>query len=260
MMTQPALAPTAVPDPATPIASGASGSRAKRRVHFAAALGLAIFFAIFDTLMNFPLWIGPPVNRALMLEWLGFNLVVCLAFGPPLFVAALAAEGATSRGVPYVIAWGTAALSACAFATALQWLVLDRVFDWSVFVPGQLMPATVNYTPPLGVAAWTRQEAIYVFLTWSIMAMPVTLLYARWRRAVDVRERLHAAEMRRSQLEREMLEARLQATRARVEPRFLLDTLAGVKALHPSDPRQAMAQLDSLIGHLRAVLPRLRDS
>src|SRR5262249_16312456 len=118
MMTQPALAPTAVPDPAAPIANGASGSSSKRRVHFAAALGLAIFFAIFDTLMNFPLWIGSPVNRALMLEWLGFNLVVCLAFAPSLFVAALAADGATSRGVPYVIAWGTAALSACAFATA----------------------------------------------------------------------------------------------------------------------------------------------
>ena len=240
--------------------SGASALRPKLRKHFAAALVVAVFSAVSDTLANFHAWLGPPLNRALALESLGFDLVIYLSFVLSLFVAALAAERATARGASYGVAWGTAVLGGCAFATALQWVVLDRVFDWSVFVPGQVLPTELNWMMARDLAEWTRQQAVWVFLTWSIPATLAMLLYARWRRAVDVRDRLHAAEVRRSDLERQMLEARLQATRARVEPRFLFDTLARVRALHPSDPHLATAELDSLIDYLRAVLPHLRDA
>ena len=235
-----------------PEGASASASRAKRRTHFATALLLALFIAALDTLMNFSNWIGPPVNHAFILEWLGYDLIICPLFAVSLFFAALAAERATAGGVRYTIAWGTAVLVGCAFASALQWLVLDRLFDWSVFVPGQVLPTQANDMFPLSVAAWTRQEPVWVFLNWSIPAALVTLLYARWRRAVDVRDRVHAAEIRRSQLEGQMLEARLQATSARIDPRFLFDTLGRVKALHSSDPRRAIGELDALIGYLRA--------
>lgn len=68
--------------------------------------------------------------------------------------------------------------------------------------------------------------------------------------------------MRRQQvaLERQVLESRLSAMQAQVEPRFLFDTLVDIEALYARDPQRAADNLDRLIAYLRAALPRLRDS
>ncbi len=46
---------------------------------------------------------------------------------------------------------------------------------------------------------------------------------------------------------------------AQVEPHFLFNTLASVRALVRQDPAQAEATLDALVDYLRATIPRLRD-
>lgn len=69
-----------------------------------------------------------------------------------------------------------------------------------------------------------------------------------------------AALRRRSALEHQVLESRLSAMQAQVEPRFLFDTLVDIEALYEQDPQQAAANLDRLITYLRAALPRLRES
>ncbi len=61
-------------------------------------------------------------------------------------------------------------------------------------------------------------------------------------------------------LQRQLLESRLAAMQAQVEPRFLFDTLVDIESLYRRDPAQAAAHLDHLIAFLRAALPRLRDS
>jgi len=68
--------------------------------------------------------------------------------------------------------------------------------------------------------------------------------------------------MRRQQvtLERQVLESRLSAMQAQVEPRFLFDTLVDIEALYARDPQRAAGNLDRLIAYLRAALPRLRDT
>jgi sensor histidine kinase YesM len=71
--------------------------------------------------------------------------------------------------------------------------------------------------------------------------------------------RLHRAEAERHQLEKNVLEARLQLMQAQVEPHFLFNTLANVQHLVETDPPAAARMLDSLIQYLRAALPQMRE-
>lgn len=52
---------------------------------------------------------------------------------------------------------------------------------------------------------------------------------------------------------------RLGVLQAQVEPHFLFNTLASVRALVRQDPAQAEATLDALAGFLRSTIPRMRD-
>jgi hypothetical protein len=61
-------------------------------------------------------------------------------------------------------------------------------------------------------------------------------------------------------LEHQVLESRLSAMQAQVEPRFLFDTLVDIEALYARDPQRAADNLDRLITYLRAALPRLRET
>jgi len=229
----------------------ASHSRDVLRRHVGAAIALAVFVALFDALWNFGFWYAEPLAG---LEWFGHNLIIAPSFALSIFAAALVAERATARGVHYALAWSVAVAAGCVIATCMQWLILDKVFDWNVFASGELL---MQGAPR---ATWTRQQPMWALLTWSIPAILSALLYAHWRRAVQVRSRLYAAELGRAETERRVLEAQLQATQARVEPQFLFDTLASLKKLNECNSARAMAQLDSLIAYLRAALPRLNDT
>jgi sensor histidine kinase YesM len=72
--------------------------------------------------------------------------------------------------------------------------------------------------------------------------------------------RLHRAEAERQQLEKNVLEAKLQLMQAQVEPHFLFNTLANVQHLVETDPSAASRMLDSLIQYLRAALPQMREA
>ena len=72
--------------------------------------------------------------------------------------------------------------------------------------------------------------------------------------------RIARAESERHQLEKNVLEARLQLMQAQVEPHFLFNTLANVQHLVETDPQSASRMLDSLIQYLRAALPQMREA
>jgi signal transduction histidine kinase len=72
--------------------------------------------------------------------------------------------------------------------------------------------------------------------------------------------RIYRADSERHQLEKNLLEARLQLMQAQVEPHFLFNTLANVQHLVEADPAAAARMLDSLIEYLRAALPQMRES
>ncbi|MFI4925503.1 MAG: sensor histidine kinase, partial [Vicinamibacteria bacterium] len=84
--------------------------------------------------------------------------------------------------------------------------------------------------------------------------------HAYRRRSLATAARLRAAEANRVAKSRQMIEARLTAMQARVEPQFLFNTLAQVGELHRRDPGRALDMLDRLIDYLRAAMPKMRDT
>ena len=60
------------------------------------------------------------------------------------------------------------------------------------------------------------------------------------------------------QLERTVLEARLEALQAQIEPHFLFNTLASVDQLIQTDPPRASKMQQSLIRYLRSAMPLMR--
>jgi sensor histidine kinase YesM len=61
------------------------------------------------------------------------------------------------------------------------------------------------------------------------------------------------------QLERTVLEARMEALQAQIEPHFLFNTLASIDQLIQTDPARASRMQQSLIRYLRSAMPQMRD-
>jgi hypothetical protein len=94
------------------------------------------------------------------------------------------------------------------------------------------------------------------------------LFFAPWialaamvgQREAFAREQALAFQLERSRLERQAIDARLNLMQAQVQPHFLFNTLANVRALVNAGSPQAVAVLDSLIAYLRAAVPRLDET
>jgi hypothetical protein len=80
------------------------------------------------------------------------------------------------------------------------------------------------------------------------------------QREAQAQQQALAFQLERSELERQALDARLRLVQAQVQPHFLFNTLANVRALVNAGSPQAGPVLDSLIAYLRAAVPRLGDT
>jgi sensor histidine kinase YesM len=83
-------------------------------------------------------------------------------------------------------------------------------------------------------------------------ALPVALL---WERRNEERHQREITELERH---RQDANLRLLVLQAQIEPHFLFNTLASLRALLHEDVAQAEAMVDALARHLRAVLPVIR--
>ena len=88
----------------------------------------------------------------------------------------------------------------------------------------------------------------------------LAVLYIDRRRALRMAARVHAAQLERTEHNQRVLESRLQAMQARVEPEFLFETLAQVRRLYAENPALAERILEDLITYLRAAMPHLQGT
>lgn len=91
-------------------------------------------------------------------------------------------------------------------------------------------------------------------LQWTVVGGSIAAMVYLWRGSAQVRADMQAAELRRSQIERQMAQLRLQSLRSRIEPHFLFNTLATVRRLHQTDPVQGARLLDQFLSYLRMTL------
>ena len=96
-------------------------------------------------------------------------------------------------------------------------------------------------------------------LLWIVASMVIKLVYAG-----RVKAEVHAAVAQETadaeSLKRQVVEARLAAMQAQVEPHFLFNTLASIDHLIEVDPSRASTMQKNLIALLRASMPAMRES
>ena len=150
--------------------------------------------------------------------------------------------------------WGrlvAASVFSAAVTVAVTMPIADAIGIDKVW---QAMMEKTKPMPPywLRFIGSTAQLSLFAFL--FIAAAQNIRLRSATQRAVLAAQRAQAT------IAREVLEARLIAMQAQVEPQFLFDSLVDIEKLYRKDAPQAAQDLDRLITYLRVALPRLREA
>ena len=94
---------------------------------------------------------------------------------------------------------------------------------------------------------------------WIVVSMIIKITYKGQLKAEA--EAAQATEVAESeQLKRQVVEARMAAMQAQVEPHFLFNTLASIDHLIETDPARASVMQKNLIALLRASMPTMREA
>jgi len=92
-----------------------------------------------------------------------------------------------------------------------------------------------------------------------VIGSVIVKIVAGGKRRAELKATQASERAQTEQLERTVLEARMQALQAQIEPHFLFNTLASVDQLIQTDPPRASRMQRSLIRYLRSALPDLRE-
>jgi hypothetical protein len=206
-----------------------------------ALMSVVDFTAMIDKL-------GKPGVPLMMAFDLATSLIL---FGTTLLAWVAATDGVPSSGrardvrVAWAIVIGAVA-AACIAVPLMRALEIDRLWwEMSDKVKPQPAVSLVLIGNAIHFAAWS---ALFVAAAEVIQRRALT------NEAIRVTQREQAA------LARDVLESRLAAMQAQVEPQFLFDTLVNIERLYRKDTTGAADNLDRLITYLRVALPRLRES
>jgi sensor histidine kinase YesM len=118
------------------------------------------------------------------------------------------------------------------------------------------------YVVDAPMARITEEPSYFLsmFLLWTSVGGLAYWLLNSLQQDQRGRQELADSECRSEKLHAQMVEARLSALQAQIEPHFLFNTLANVKRLYETAPEQGREMLSSLIRYLRAALPSMRQS
>ena len=150
--------------------------------------------------------------------------------------------------------WGqlvVASILSAAAATAVTMPISDAIGIDEVW--RAVMEKTKPIPPDwLRFIGGTAQLSLFAFL--FIAAAQNIRQRSMTQRAVLAAQRAQAS------IAREVLEARLIAMQAQVEPQFLFESLVDIEKLYRKDAPRAAQDLDRLITYLRVALPRMREA
>jgi hypothetical protein len=198
---------------------------------------------------------------------LGFTLLVAL------FFALVFDRSSTPVPVWFMRTSTLALLALLLFSVFEQWPArLPRwLARWVLQLIGVMIAMPIGALLAYGVRSGADMRSIladpaqragfYGLLGPGVLFGPWIAFIALVRqREAQARHQALAFQLERSELERQAVSARMQLLQAQVQPHFLFNTLANVRALVKSGSPQAPAVLDSLIAYLRAAMPGLGDA
>jgi len=128
-------------------------------------------------------------------------------------------------------------------------------FDWVAVVSWKALLVVLPLVLILGGGVLKLPTLTFVLIVTSLIVKVVA--GGKRRAEVAANEAIIAADT--EQLERSLLEARMEALQAQIEPHFLFNTLASIDQLIQTDPPRASKMQQSLIRYLRSAMPQMRD-
>ncbi|MFO1312335.1 MAG: histidine kinase [Burkholderiales bacterium] len=176
----------------------------------------------------------------------GLVLALQPVVGPLLTVALLTASVAAVRAARPRGRARSVALVAAATASAALAVVIGTLF----------MMTTGLWSPPWpwSVVWW------FNFGSTAMICIGAALIEDHRMQGLARSAALRDARQRAADVVRRTADVRLQAARARVEPRFLFDALSAVERVYDTDPAAGSRLLDDLVTYLRAIVPDLRKT
>jgi signal transduction histidine kinase len=110
-----------------------------------------------------------------------------------------------------------------------------------------------------GVVQSSQSMHAYGFVSALIMALLFFAHLHRSRAQEEAAARLSVAQAAQRETRLRLVQARLQALQARIDPHLLFEMLDSVRRAYQQDASRAERLLDELVDFLRAALPRLRN-
>jgi hypothetical protein len=220
-------------------------SRLNRRHALGLALAILLMMAVdLSTLAD-------KLDRPGVMSVIVFDLFVAVS----LFSITLLAWSAAVAGQPPVGAERTRAVVIAIVASGLLSAAVVVPVMNAMGIPeiwhelmGKKRPA-----PPLWIGILGNTVHLALFGALFVLVAEVLQRRAATSAAILAARREQAA------VAHEVLESRLAAMQAQVEPQFLFNSLVGIEALYRKDADAAAENLDRLIEYLRVALPRLRE-
>jgi sensor histidine kinase YesM len=127
-------------------------------------------------------------------------------------------------------------------------------FDWLAVISWKAL-LLVSFLG-LVLAAMLKHPTPVFFL---IIASFIIKVVARGKRRAELTASEATKRAESEQLERTVLEARMEALQAQIEPHFLFNTLASIDQLIQTDLPRASRMQQSLIRYLRSAMPQMRE-
>lgn len=215
------------------------------RGHVVAVLLATLGTTVLDLAYFFDKLGKPGVWRIIAFE----PIVSLVVFTTALLAWLMVATGTSERtgwGRLFAASVVSAALSAAITMPIATALGLDQVW--------QALMEKTRPMPPDWLRFIDKTVHFSIYASLFIAAAHNIRLRSATQRAVLAAQRAQAS------IAREVLEARLIAMQAQVEPQFLFDSLVDIETLYRRDAPQAAQDLDRLITYLRVALPRMREA
>ena len=129
-----------------------------------------------------------------------------------------------------------------------------RFFDWLAVVQWKTL-LLVFFLGLIVAGILNRPILFFLF----IVVSAIIKIVAGGKRRAEMTATQASQRAETEQLERTVLEARMEALQAQIEPHFLFNTLASIDQLIQTDPVRASRMQKSLIRYLRSAMPQMRE-
>jgi hypothetical protein len=172
----------------------------------------------------------PPLAALVVNELMAINLLLAI----------LVARETVNRGIHPMISFPAALVCAAILSGVLQWYV-RRLFHLDL-LQDDLDPSSLQRK---------YGHMIVIALDTILYGTCVMLVYVSRLRELACVQLARDAELRRTQMGRELTRSKLAATRMRLDPEQIIDELRHLRYLYQRGAPDAERQLDKLVAELR---------